>query len=1612
MPDLKDAEKEVRVDAAAALLRKAHEKTPSIAAFAEAIYERGAAQDLVTYTPAELAAFAESLWKTMAGRVAGSPAVHIHNPDFDGAGTAHQAVTAIEVINDNMPFLVDSVMGELHDAGIEVQLVLHPVVAIKRDKKGKLTDFGGLASREADKGFARESVIAVHVSRIDSLSEREQLVARLESLFGEVRQAVEDWQPMMARVKEVLASYKETPPPLPVDELAEAIQFMEWLVDANFTFLGVRDYIYQGDATQGVMASDKATGLGLLRDANVKVLRRGSELVTMTPEIRDFLMRPELLIITKANVKSRVHRRVHMDYIGVKLFGEDGQLSGELRMVGLFTSTAYTRSTRTIPYIRRKVDRILTQAGYDPASHSGKALLNVLESYPRDEFFQGDEQILFDNAMAILELFERPRVRVLPRRDKFDRFVSVLVFVPRDHYTTDVRFKIGELLSGLYDGVISAWSVVFLDQGLARVHFIIGRYKGETPSPDQEAIEAAISDLMRTWADGFRVALKSGFDPETARTLFERYAHAFSAAYREAFTHKATLKDLRIIEKMSADEPTGIDFYLRKGDAGARVSLKLYNRTWPIPLSERVPILEQMGFRVINERTYKIEPSGGQGEIFLHDMSLERRGGVPIELTDELDGRLEALFMAVWGKEAESDGYNALVLNADLNWRDIAMLRALSRYLRQARIPYSQDYMWGTLNRYPQTAARFAELFHLRFAPGRDDNDRSLGSARIEQEIIAGLDEVSSLDDDRILRRFLNLLSAILRTNFFQVDAHGMNRPTIAFKLNPRQIDELPAPRPFREIFVYSPRVEGVHLRFGMVARGGLRWSDRPQDFRTEILGLVKAQQVKNAVIVPVGSKGGFVPKWLPEGGSREEIFAEGTEAYKIFVSTLLDVTDNLEGDRIIPPYQVVRHDGDDPYLVVAADKGTATFSDTANGISEAHGFWLGDAFASGGSAGYDHKKMGITARGAWEAVKRHFREMDIDIQTTPFTVAGVGDMSGDVFGNGMLLSRAIKLVAAFDHRDIFFDPDPDIDKSYAERERMFGLGRSSWQDYDTSLISEGGGVFSRSMKSIPLSKQIQELLGLRKSKAPPQEIITAILKMQVDLFWFGGIGTYVRASAETDAEVGDRANDAIRIPASDFGCKVVGEGANLGMTQLARIEFSRRGGRCNSDAIDNSAGVNSSDVEVNIKIALGAAIRARTLDTRRRNKLLVTMTEEVGRLVLRNNYLQTLAISLAEGRGAEDFGYQRHFMQDLEARDLLDREVEELPDELALNDLEAAGDCLTRPEIGVLLAYAKITLFDELVASSVPDDAYLGRELFRYFPLEMRDAYHGEIAGHRLRREIISTMLANSMINRGGPTMMVRVGDQTGATPAEIAQGFAAVRDAYGLTELNDAIDALDTKVPGAVQLELYRGVQDLILEQVVWFLRNVSFREGIAAVVERFSGWLEALSPTLDSALPEATLERYKDIATAWKEAGVGEELADRVARLPLFAMIPDIILVAEETGKPLDAVAGSFFTVASHFRISRLDGLARAMKVRDYFDGLALDRARRTLAEAHRLITAEVLAADGGDNGLSAWLAERREEVERTNETVANIVDSGTLSVSRLAVAAGLLADLSGL
>jgi glutamate dehydrogenase len=1587
--------------------------------FIALLLARGMAEDLAQYSHEDLAKAALTAWDHLQQRKPGRHKIRIANPDISVCSEYgwRTAVTVIDIANDNMPFLVDSVMGELHDRGLEVHLVLHPLLALSRDENGRRSGpvGDGSAGVEVGRSAPRESYIHVHIERIESESDRAELTETLSGVLDDCRMVVNDWQPMLARLEKAIESYRSSPPPMPVDEIAEANEFLRWLAHDNFTLLGMREYAFNREAGAGAGGGPErlaGTGLGILRNPDVKVLRRGRELVTFTPELREFLMQPVPLIVTKANVRSRVHRRVHMDYVGVKLFSAEGALTGELRIVGLFTATAYNKSARSIPYLRRKVDQVLRRGGIDPKAHSSRQLINVLEQFLRDELFQIDLDTLTRFALAIRHLGEHPRLRVLVRPDKFDRFVSVLVYVPRDHFSTRIRARIGDYLATIYGGRVSAYYPTFLEGPLVRVHYIIGRYEGKAPNPPETRLEADIGRLVRTWEDNVHAALARDGERGKVHVLLEKYRGAFSAAYQEAFSAEDAVDDIAVIDALTQERRIAIDFVPQstKAEDSTRLRLKLFHLGEHVTLSSRVPVLEHMGFRVIDERTYAIGPAHSE-QAWLHEMALETADGNPVDLR-RLAGPLEECYTAVCNGAAEDDAYNGLVLRTALSWREVAILRAYSRYLRQAHIAFSQGYMAATLNRHAGIAVDLMELFRTRFDPDLElDMD---GREREGTAILARLEEalrgVESLDEDRIVRRFANLVTATVRTNVYQRDPDGEAKPTLAFKIHSQAVEELPEPRPLAEIFVYAPRVEGVHLRFGKVARGGLRWSDRPQDFRTEVLGLAKAQQVKNAVIVPVGAKGGFVAKSLPAGGSREDILAEGVAAYRIFVSSLLDLTDNLDAGETIPPPRVVRHDGDDTYLVVAADKGTASFSDIANEISESHHFWLGDAFASGGSAGYDHKKMGITARGAWEAVKRHFREMNVDIQNVPFSVVGVGDMSGDVFGNGMLLSPRIRLIAAFDHRDIFIDPDPDPAKSLAERKRLFETPRSSWQDYDRALISGGGGVYSRRDKAIPLSQEMRRIAGLSKDTATSLEIVNALLKAEIDLMWFGGIGTFVRASDESDEEVGDRANDAVRVTARELRAKVVGEGANLAMTQRARIEFAEQGGRVNSDAIDNSAGVNTSDVEVNIKIALGAAVRAGKLSIPDRNRLLADMTEDVAALVLRNNILQTLAISLGQRRGMADFEIQARFMRDLEARGLLDRAVEALPDDAALAEREKQDRPLTRPEIAVLIAYAKITLFNQLLASDVPADSYLGAELMRYFPAALSERFAEEIHAHRLRHEIIATMLANSMINRGGPTLINRLIDETGADVSRIAAAFAAARDSFRLTELNHEIGSLRNRIDGQVQLDLYGEVQSLLLDQIAWFLRNAEFQEGLAAVVERYREGIETLTAALSGVLPPVALARLEDERKRLGDLGVPAELARRLADLDPLAMAPDVVLVAAHTDLPIGEVARTFFAVGAYFETDRIVKLARELEIADYFDRLALNSTLDNLADAQRRLTAQVLATGvGGEAGIEEWAGGRHAELERTRRSLKEIAGDGTLTLSKLTVSASLLRDL---
>ncbi|MGQ0486343.1 MAG: NAD-glutamate dehydrogenase [Hyphomicrobiales bacterium] len=1568
-------------------------KEPLGKALAVPLLENAPPEDLLGWPPETLARLVAERLAFLRERKPGRVKIAVTNPTGDFG-----EFTTVDIVNDDMPFLVDSTIGLLAERGVEVTLALHPVLSVKRDAAGALLDIA--AKPGTDGSTIRESFIHIHLVRISAV-EAASLETDLRAMFADVRLVVIDWRAMQQRMREAISRYQRDPPPIAIEEFTEAIAFLQWLLDNHFTFLGMREYRFVGGAAQGRLEPVPETGLGVLRNSAIEEVR-GASAAQLPPQIREFLRQPAPIIITKADLRANVHRRAAMDYVGVKLFDSEGELSGELRAIGLFTSSAYTQNPNDIPLLRRKLNRVVQASGFSPFGHSGKALISVLESLPRDELFQIDSETLETIAHGILRLEERPRTRLFVRRDKFDRFVSAFAFIPRDRFDSDVRRRVGEILADAYGGRVTSFKPSFGEGTLVRVHFIVTRTDGGDASTDLAEIEQKVVAAVRSWDDRLESALLA---KGSSADRVARWLGAFHPGYRDATEPDDAIKDIVEIEALGDSDEVGVEFLREAGDGARQLHCRIYHRGEAIALGLRLPILENLGLRAISETTHMLSPAGtaGRGRAFIHDVLLS----APIETAIEppvLRG-LETAFRAVWTGLAEDDALNSLVLAKGMAWKEVALLRAFGRYIRQSAVSYSNEYMAQTLVKHAEIARLLVRLFFVLFDPGVRDEAKA---KNLRDDIEAALTQVPNLDEDRIVRRHENLVSSILRTNYFQKDKSDGAPPVISFKIDSKKVDGLPDPKPFAEIFVYAPDVEGVHLRGGPIARGGIRWSDRPEDFRTEVLGLAKAQSVKNAVIVPVGAKGGFVPKRFRSGDSREQIQAEGIRTYKRFISSLLDLTDNLKGTSVVPPEATVRRDEDDPYLVVAADKGTATFSDTANGISQSHGFWLDDAFASGGSAGYDHKKMGITARGAWEAVKRHFREMDVDIQNQPFSVIGVGDMSGDVFGNGMLLSRQIRLLAAFDHRDIFIDPAPDAERAVIERERLFALPRSSWQDYDKSLISAGGGIFPRHLKAIPLSAEMKALTGLVKATATPQEIMHALLLAPADLLWFGGIGTYVKSSAEHNADAGDRANDAIRTDADELRVKVIGEGANLGITQKARIEFALKGGRINTDAIDNSAGVNSSDIEVNIKIGLSRAEAQGRLTRAARNVFLAAMTDEVAGLVLRNNYLQTQCLSVALAQGTAENSYALQLMSRLERRGQLDRKLEALPSDAVIVERDLRGGGLTRPELAVLLAYAKIALRSEIVASGVPDDPYLSRELRRYFPKAMQERFGEDIDHHRLRREIIATMLSNGMINRGGPGFVALIAGETAAKSSDIAMAYAVARDSFGFLDIAAGIDALDARIPGGLQNALYAEMQRHLRGATVWFLRHEKLADGLEELIGRYRSGLEAVEAALPEAVPPADLDAMAKRMSELAAAGVPAATAARIARQRFLARAPDVVKIAGESGAGIPAVAAALYGSAAELGIEGLADEGRQLKARDLLERQAINRLTAQLFATHRGIVAGIVAGEGG---LAGWRDRNGELLATVTGTIETTLASKPFDIARLAVAQGTLADLTG-
>ena len=1579
-------------------VERAHAKLPGeqaarLEAFIHIYYGAVAADDLLERSVADLYGAALAHLNFGMRRAPGESKVRVYTPQLEEHGWA-STHTVVEIVHDDMPFLVDSVSMELNRLGSGVHLIIHPVVRVRRDEEGRLLEVLRHDVEASD--CELESFIHAEIVRETDPEHLARVKAGLERVLGDVRAAVEDWKPMVARAREVIADLDANPPPVDEEELAESKALLEWIVDNHFTFLGYHEYDLIEENGEDVLRRVPGTGLGILRDES------GDHGVVKLPrEAREIARAKDPLVLTKANSRATVHRPAYLDYLGVKRFDEAGEVVGEHRFLGLYTSTAYSARPDEIPLLRRKARRVRERSGLPPGSHADKALVEILETFPRDELFQISDDDLFEMAMGILHLGERPRVRLFLRRDTFGRFLSCLVFVPRDRFNTQVRQGIEAILVEEFDGTSVDYNVRLSESVLARLHYVI-HTQAWAPLPDFDVrdVEARLVEATRSWTDDLYDALVDQLGEERGTELFALYRDAFPAAYRDDFSALAAVLDIERMERLDPEGDLALTLYRPLEAADDFFVLKLLRSGRPILLSDVLPLLEDLGVKVYDERPYEISRAGAI-TAWIYDFGLTNEDG-PIDL-DVVGEAFKEAFAQAWRGEIEVDGFNRLVLRAELSAREVAMLRALARYLRQTGSTFSQAYMEETLTDHAAITRKLVELFRVRFDPARAD-ERGEAAEALAARIEAEIDAVPSLDEDRILRSFLRLVQATLRTNWFQRASDGRPKPYLSFKFDPALVPDLPPPRPRYEVWVYSPRTEGVHLRGGAVARGGIRWSDRREDFRTEVLGLMKAQMVKNAVIVPVGAKGGFVVKQPPADG--EALREEVVESYRTLMRGLLDLTDNLAGGETVPPPDVVRYDGDDPYLVVAADKGTATFSDIANGIAEEYGFWLGDAFASGGSAGYDHKAMGITARGAWESVKRHFRELGVDVQSTDFAAVGIGDMAGDVFGNGMLLSRHLKLVAAFNHEHVFLDPDPDPKRSYAERERLFALPRSSWADYDPAAISPGGGVFPRTAKSIDLSPEIRSALGIEAEALAPNELIRAILTAPVDLLWNGGIGTFVKASTESNLAVGDKTNDPLRVDGRDVRARVVGEGGNLGFTQKGRIEYALAGGQIYTDAIDNSAGVDCSDHEVNIKILLGAAVAAGDMTEKQRNELLAEMTDDVARLVLRNNYRQTQALSLAARQAPSMVGVHARLIQHLEQGDRLSRELDSLPSDEVLSERAAAGGGLVSPELSVLLAFSKVELFDALVASDLPDDEFMTRELVRYFPRVLSERFLPEMEQHRLRRELIATYVTNSLVNRAGMTFAFRIAEETGAGAADIARAYTVAREVFDLRALWTAIEQLDDSIPADVQLDMLLEARKLVERATRWLVRSRPRPLDIEAEFARVAPGAALLTSTLRGLLHGADSTALEQAAEAYESAGVPEELAAHVAGLGAMFSALDIVEVAEATGAPLDEVAAVYHAVGARLHLQWLRDEITALPRDNRWQTLARAALRDELYAVHSALTREALQLDGPDRAPEAraerWYEGHRAGVDRSLQVVSDIRMGGLSSLETLSVA----------
>ncbi|RLA30899.1 MAG: NAD-glutamate dehydrogenase [Gammaproteobacteria bacterium] len=1550
-------------------------------------------EDLQNRSPIILGQAAVSHLEFAKVRKNGKPLLRIFNPTEDKHGY-QSAFTIVEVVNDNMPFLVDSVSAAITGQDLSIHMTVHPLLRVHRDKRGKLTR---LASMN-DEGGTVESYIRLAIDRDSDLKHLKVLEHQIQKVLADIRVAVRDWRKMRDKMLEAAASLHRGPVGADPALRVETDALLQWMAGDHFTFLGYREYKLRKRGESLYLAPVKGSGLGVLTNDE-----RGGRAIELSKEMRRITRTRDWLIITKANSRSTVHRHSYLDYVGVKIYDDNGNAVGEKRFIGLFTSIAYSENPRNIPLLRLKVQRVLEQAEIDPAGHRGKALSHILDSYPRDELFQSSVHDLVRTTIGILNLQDRTRVKFFLRRDTFRRFFSCIVYVPREKYTTAIRRRVEEILLEEFQGISVESSVQIIDSPLARLHSIVRTGHDERPRISIRRIEERIADAVVTWRDHLRTQLVDRFGQDEGLALFREYGESFPPAYEDDTLPRTACLDVKRIDGLLKGEHE--DFLLLHQPAGTapdRLHFLSFQKDEPLPLSKVLPILEDLGTDVHSEHPYELTLRNGDS-FWVQDFQLQCDIAADLDLETAAERFQEGFRQALSG-ESESDNFNELILAAGLDSRQTSLIRCYAKYILQLGIPFSQNSMEEVLVAHSNLACMLVKQFEFQFDPKLSKKTRTERLNACTAKITRAVARAKSLDEDRILSAFAGAVSSTLRTNYFQTGEDGKPKSYISIKLDPGKLPEVPLPKPKYEIFVYSPRVEGVHLRGGDIARGGIRWSDRREDFRTEVLGLMKAQVVKNTVIVPTGAKGGFIPKRMP-GGDREAVMAEGIACYQIFISGLLDITDNVVGDKVVTPANVIRRDRDDPYLVVAADKGTATFSDIANSISTEYGFWLDDAFASGGSVGYDHKKMGITARGAWEAVKRHFREQGVNVQTDPFTVAAIGDMSGDVFGNGMLLSRKIRLVAAFNHMHIFLDPDPDLAGSFRERQRLFRMDRSSWADYKDNLISKGGGIYSRHAKQIKLSVEVRQMLGTIESSMQPLELIRAILRMQVDLLWNGGIGTYVKASTESDAEVGDKSNDSVRVNANELRCKVIGEGGNLGLTQRARVEYSLNGGRVNTDFIDNSAGVDCSDREVNIKILLSVAEQEGRLTRKRRNVVLAEMTDDVAAFVLRSNYLQTQSISMMEARARERLDETARLITNLEKTGLLDRDLEFLPDEVEIDERRQRKQGLTRPELAVVLSYAKIDLYDGLVSSTQELDDFLTTDPQRYFPPLLRRRYLDLIPGHRLSRQILATLIANNIVNRMGPAFVKRVQVDTGADVMTIARAYVVAREVCQCSDIWHTIESLDNEIPATLQQSMMFEVSRILRHACYWLIERYGDDLDIVDAVEQLKKGMATIYSRATSIVAGPARARQKSAAQEHMREGVPEKLAKQMAALLLTRGGLDISDMANLHKKSVTDTARMYSAMSDRLGIVWMNRCVESLEVEGRWQALARSNLRDDFYRIRRDFVTNLLGGRGRRKPVEVfdrWCEKNVTSIRKYDSILAEMrlrheIDFATLSVA---------------